>query len=44
VEITIRVITNNDYNNNNNKVITIKGRGGWDKTLIKTLQKLIKTA
>ena len=36
VEIIITVITNNINNNNdnNNKVIiTIKGRGGWEKTL-----------
>ena len=35
VEIIITVITNKTNNNkdNNNKVITIKGRGGWEKTL-----------
>ena len=37
VEIIITVITNNNNNNNdnNNKVIIIKGRGEWEKILIK---------
>ena len=40
VEIIITEITND---NNNNKVIVITGRREWEKTLIETLQKLIKT-
>ena len=43
VEVIVTVITNNSNNNNHNinKVIIIKGRGGWKKNT-KTLQKLIK--